>query len=130
MRTLLQATGFARPPAADENERAEPVDDSKDAVADCEPLCRLRMHRCIEVCQDACFPMRKQQMVDYSTFTALGMDDPSNTRSPAVEAAMEERARRGRAVLEHDKKMGAWAQDDEAVPLSLAADMSLLSVEE
>ena len=127
MRTLLQASGMAGPPAADENERAEPVDDSKDAVADCEPLCRLRMHRCIEVCQDACFPMRKQQMVDYSTFTALGMDDPSNTRSPAVEAAMEERARRGRAVLEHDKKMGAWAQDDEAAPLSLAADMSMLT---
>ena len=40
---------------------------------------------------------------------------------------MEERARRGRAVLEHDKKMGAWAQDDEAAPLSLAADMSMLT---
>ena len=114
MRTLLFMSGVAHPPPADENERAEPVDDSEGAVADCEPLCRLRMHRCVEACQDACYPMRKERMVDSSTFAALGLDDPSNAESPAVEAAVEDAARRGRKAIEYDKTMGAWARDEMA----------------
>lgn len=114
MRTWMCIRAITNPPGADENERAEPVEDSKDAVADCEPLCRLRMHRCIDMCQDTCYPMRKEQMVDYATYTALGMDDgtSSKTPSPAIAAAFDAKARRGRKALEYDKSLGAWARDE------------------
>eukprot|EP00966_Prymnesium_polylepis_P161851 3740911-Prymnesium_polylepis.1 len=130
MRTLLSMSGFplrCGSPPAEENERAEAVDASEDAVADCEPLCRLRMHGCIEACQDVCYPMRKERMIYSSTFAALGLDDQSDpSKLPAVEAAMEDMARRGREAIEYDKRMGAWARDE--MVDSIVPGLSWLSV--
>jgi hypothetical protein len=111
MRTWLCVSelGPGSAPHADENEHAEPLECGSfddllcEAVADSERLCRLRMHRCIEANRDACYPMRKERMVDYSTYRSLGMDGPPLDKpSPSIDAVFLSKAARGIKALEYE----------------------------